>query len=295
MVRKNNFFVTLFLIVSYTTIGQVNLKYSLEVNDNFILQQDAVQTITQDIQGNIQEVENKIKSTIHFTVTKKTRRAITLNVGFKSYSAKTSSPELGILMDVDTHIEQETPQGKAFMGLIESYITIVINRSGKVIDIQNVDAFVLGLLSKMDIEDDKLLEVSKKGLEKEWGAKHLGSFFEQILYNYSRRKVDIGDSWKNTFEAKNGLSANNTWTLDAIENNTYKISCVADITLQVDSDKIIMNLTGTQQTELIADSSNGLPVKLTVISSNEGDSFSKSIGDFKIPTKITSITTYTRL
>lgn len=296
MITKNNVFCLLFLIVSAISTGQVYLGYSLDINNDFTLQQDVVQTITQNIQGNNQIIENKLQGVLYFVVKEKTKEDITLDVSFKSFSMKTTSDQLGgILMEVDTEAEQQTPQSKIFMGLIDSSIGIVINYSGKVIEVQNGDAFMNNMLSGMGIEDSTILEQAKKQLEKDWSGESLGKSFEQVLFNYPNTEVNQGDTWNNEFISKTGLNATNTWTLVAIEDNSYQISGSADVSMKMVNAQITMDLSGTQQTDLIVDSKNKIPKEIKVTSTVEGDSFPPSMPDFKIPTKIVSITTYTRL
>lgn len=296
MITKNTLFSLLFLVVSYISIGQVYLGYSLDMNDEFKLQQDVLQTITQDIQGNMQEIENKLRGSLYFVVKEKTKENITLDVGFKSFYMKTTSPQLGgVLMEVDTQAEEQTPESKMFMGLIDSSIGIVINYSGKIIEVKNGDAFINNMLSGMGIEDPTLLEQTKKQLEKDWSGESLGRSFEQVLFNYPNAKVNQGDTWNNEFVSKTGLNATNTWTLVTIDADSYQISGTADVYMKTSNAQITMDLSGTQQTNLIADSKNKFPIKMTVTSTVEGDSFPPTMPDFKIPTKIVSITTYTRL
>lgn len=296
MITKNSVFSLLFLIVSYISTGQVHLGYSLDINDDFTLQQDAKQTITQDIQGNSQIIENKLQGVLYFVVKEKTKENITLDVSFKSFAMKATFKQSGgVIMEVDTKAEQQTPQSKMFMGLIDSSIGIVINYSGKVIEVQNGDIFINNMLSGMGIEDPTIIEQVKKQLKKDWSGESLGQSFEQILFNYPNAKVRQGDTWNNEFISKTSLNATNTWTLVAIEKDSYQISGSADVSMKTSNAQITMDLSGTQQTDLIVDSKNKLPKKLTVTSTVEGDSFQPSMPDFKIPTKIVSITTYTRL
>ncbi|WP_299214835.1 DUF6263 family protein, partial [uncultured Dokdonia sp.] len=267
MITKNTLFSLLFLVVSYISIGQVYLGYSLDMNDEFKLQQDVLQTITQDIQGNMQEIENKLRGSLYFVVKEKTKENITLDVGFKSFYMKTTSPQLGgVLMEVDTQAEEQTPESKMFMGLIDSSIGIVINYSGKIIEVKNGDAFINNMLSGMGIEDPTLLEQTKKQLEKDWSGESLGRSFEQVLFNYPNAKVNQGDTWNNEFVSKTGLNATNTWTLVTIDADSYQISGTADVYMKTSNAQITMDLSGTQQTNLIADSKNKFPRKMTVTS-----------------------------
>jgi len=296
VIIKNSFFSLLFLIVSSISSGQVYLGYTLDIDDTFTLEQDVVQIITQDLQGTIQEIKNNLKGTMYFVVKDKTEENITLDVGFKSFYMKTSSEQLGgVLVEIDTEAEEQTPESKLFMGLIDSSIGIVIEYSGKIIEVQNGDAFINNMLDGMGITDPSIAEQTKKQLENDWSGEALGRSFEQVLFNYPNTKVKQGDSWNNEFVSKTGLNATNTWTLDAIENDSYKIIGTADVFMNTTNAQITMHLSGTQQTDLVADSKHKFPIKITVISTVEGDAYPPSMPDYKIPTKIVSTTTYTRL
>lgn len=293
---KNSFFSLLFLIVCYISLGQAHLAYTLDINDDFTLKQDVLQVITQDLEGTIQEIENNLQGTMYFVVKEKTKKTITLDVRFKSFYMKTSSEQLGgVLMEIDTQAEEQTPESKMFMGLIDSSIGIVINYSGKILEVQNGDAFINNMLDGMGITDPAILEQTKKQLEKDWSGESLGRSFEQVLFNYPNAKVKQGDSWNNEFVSKTGLNATNTWTLDAVENDSYKISGTADVFMKTTNAQITMDLSGTQQTALVVDSKNKFPLKMTVTSTIDGEAYPPSMPDYKIPTKIVSTTTYTRL
>lgn len=293
---KNSFFSLLFLIVCYISLGQAHLAYTLDINDDFTLKQDVLQVITQDLEGTIQEIENNLQGTMYFVVKEKTKKTITLDVRFKSFYMKTSSEQLGgVLMEIDTQAEEQTPESKMFMGLIDSSIGIVINYSGKILEVQNGDAFINNMLDGMGITDPAILEQTKKQLEKDWSGESLGRSFEQVLFNYPNAKVKQGESWNNEFVSKTGLNATNTWTLDAVENDSYKISGTADVFMKTTNAQITMDLSGTQQTVLVVDSKNKFPLKMTVTSTIDGEAYPPSMPDYKIPTKIVSTTTYTRL
>lgn len=293
---KNSFFSLLFLVVSYISLGQAHLAYTLDVNDDFTLKQDVVQLITQDLQGNIQEIENKLQGTMYFIVKEKTEKTITMDVRFKSFYMKTSSEQLGgVIIEIDTQAEEQTPESKMFMGLINSSIGIVINHTGKIIQVQNGDAFINNMLDGMGITDPEILEQTKKQLEKDWSGDALGRSFEQVLFNYPNANVNQGDTWNNEFVSKTGLNATNTWTLTAITADAYQITGTADVFMKTSNDQINMDLSGTQQTDLFADPKNKLPLKITVTSSIEGEAYPPSMPEYKIPTKIVSTSTYTRL
>ncbi len=283
-------------MVSYISIGQVHLAYTLDIDDDFTLHQDVVQLITQDLQGTIQEIENKLQGTMYFVVKEKTEESITLDVRFKSFYMKTSSEQLGgVLVEIDTQAEEQTPESKMFMGLIDSSIGLVINYSGKIMEVQNGDAFINNMLAGMGITDAAILEQTKKQLEKDWSGEALGRSFEQVLFNYPNTEVKQGDSWNNEFVSETGLNATNTWTLDAIGDDSYKISGTADVFMKTANAQITMDLSGTQQTDLVADAKHKFPIKIMVTSTVEGEAYPPSMPDYKIPTKIVSTTTYTRL
>jgi hypothetical protein len=111
-----------------------------------------------------------------------------------------------------------------------------------------------------------------------------------MTFIYDAEEVAVGDTWENMYNGK--LSAKNTWTLNAIEEENTIISGNASVTMNVKEPATTMSLNGVQSTEVIANSKNGFIKFMKVASEAKGISKMTELGDEEIPTTIKSIITY---
>lgn len=277
-------------LFSLTLTAQNVLQYNLSVGDSFTIHQEAVQHITQDIDGTIQEIDNKLSGMMSFEVIKSEKESITFEMNFTNLKMLMSSPTLGELSNVDSSSDDtEDIMSLMFKGILNIPVTIVMSKNGKITSVTGGDKLIESMFKAADITQPEIIEASKGALEKQFGSDALSSSFEQMTYLFPTGKVKVGDTWKNNYEGD--MSTTNMWTLTDYDANTYKLSGTAEANMSSIDEAVIMTLTGNQSTTVIGNSKTGLFTEIVVTGENTGNTL-YSAQEITIPTTIKSTITY---
>ncbi|MFT5751468.1 MAG: hypothetical protein ACI828_000256 [Flavobacteriales bacterium] len=295
MFTKIHFFFGLFMLAQISS-AQTVLRYNLAEGDEFTIAQSAQQTITQEIPGRTQIIINDLKGVMNFKVTAVSEALITMEMHFKRFALKMSSPQLGVMMDIDTDKKDnpESTESLIFKGILNKSVYILMKPTGEITEVQQAEAIVNGMIESLGLEDAHAIEQMKQELEKEWSADGLAKSFEQMTFNYPNTVIQKEGTWTNKFIGKGKIHAQNTWTLEEPSTDGNSIKGNAMITMDLSNPQIEMLLEGSQQTTLKA-LANGFPKTMEVKTFASGDATIPGLPVQTIPTQLESTTTYTLL
>ncbi|MFS4448622.1 DUF6263 family protein [Maribacter sp. 2307UL18-2] len=276
---------------SITLNGQTVLGYQLKKGDVFKVKQNAKQLITQELDGASHVLTNTLDGILEFTVIGESNDAYTIAFQFKDLNLLMDSSIQGELMNVRAkEVSEEDIQSKMFNSLLDQPVEMMLAKTGNILEVVGGDSLVAQMANSSGLEDEFSKNLMKKSLEKEFGSEALSSSYKQMTFIYSDHQVAVGDTWQNEYTGK--LNAQNTWTLEALEDKTVTISGNADVTMDINEQATTMNLMGSQTTEITADRNTGFIEFMTVESEAKGVSTMAQLGDQEIPTTITSTITY---
>lgn len=276
---------------SLTLNGQTILGYQLKKGDVFKVKQNAKQLITQELDGASHVLTNTLDGILEFTVIGESNDAYTIAFQFKDLNLLMDSSIQGELMNVRAkEVSEEDIQSKMFNSLLDQPVEMMLAKTGNILEVVGGDSLVAQMANSSGLEDEFSKNLMKKSLEKEFGSEALSSSYKQMTFIYSDHQVAVGDTWQNEYTGK--LNAQNTWTLEALEDKTVTISGNADVTMDINEQATTMNLMGSQTTEITADRNTGFIEFMTVESEAKGVSTMAQLGNQEIPTTITSTITY---
>lgn len=274
--------------------AQEMLQYDLQVNDVFKVEQQAKQHITQDINGIDQVIENHLKSAMQFKVVQVTQELITFEMMFTHLQMTMSSPSLGELMHADTNMDaaDDDLTSKMFKGTLNIPVTLSMERTGKIRSVTGGEKLIASMFKTAGITDIATIADNTPQFEKQFGSAALSNSFEQMTYFLPAATVKEGNTWTNNYSGD--LKAQNIWTLDSLNIDSYKISGKATTTMSNIDENVEMVLKGQQKTTIEGNYQNGIFKKITVRGTYSGDTevFAQ---DIIIPTEITSTITYKQL
>ena len=281
----------LFVLCNLSLFAQTKLEYKLNVGDTFIIEQNAFQTIVQEVDGATHELTNEMNGLLEFKVVADRDTTYAIALAFKDLNLLMNSSIQGELMNVKAkNVTEDDMQSQIFNSLLDTPVELILSKKGDILEVNGGDSLVTKMANASGLEDDFSKNMMKKGLEKEFGSEALSNSYKQLTYFYSDSIVNIGDTWKNEYSGK--LNAKNIWTLKAIDSTNATITGNAEVIMEANESGTVMNLTGTQATEIQTDVANGFIIKMVVEGQSEGVSTMTQLGDQKIPTKITSKITY---
>ena len=290
---KNNKIITAFtfFLIALTLHAQNTLKYNLEEGTVFKVKQQANQLITQKLEGANHEMTNDLTGLYDFKVIGVDENGFDLILTFQDFALKSNSSIQGVLMDVKASVLKEGDvMSEMFHSLIGHELAMRMNTNGSVVSVEGGDELISKMIAAANIEDEFTTNIMRKSLSKEFSSDGLAKSFEQMTFFYPDSDVAIGDTWENTYDGK--LSANNTFTLEKIDNDTASITGTAAIVMNTEESGTIMSLSGSQESAIQANSLTGFIQKIMISSLAEGSTKMSQMGNVDIPTTIKSTITY---
>lgn len=288
---KNVVFLVLFVMISPLVMAQTNLQYKLKEGDVYKVKQEASQVISQEMEGAVHEITNRVSGLLEFQVVKERDTTFEIDLFFRDLNLQMTSSIQGELMNVDaSEVKENDIQSKIFNSLLNEPVHIVLSNNGDILEVTGGDSLVAKMSGASGIVDEFSLNMMKKSLEQEFGSEALSNSYEQMTYIYPSTPVQVGDSWNNQYLGK--LSADNSWQLEAVTDSSATIRGDARVTMDIAEPMSTMKLAGTQSTLIKTDLLSGFIISMKVEGTTEGVTIMAQMGDAEIPTRIQSITTY---
>ncbi|WP_141675558.1 DUF6263 family protein [Formosa haliotis] len=277
------------LMCMYSVSAQTQLQYRLNIGDSITILQHAQQNIIQSDQGAEHKILNDLEENYTFKVSSKTDSTYIFTFNFNQFKLKTTSNKFGVMLDVDTNkpaLEGDT-EGKIFGGLTQSKLTIEMSRSGEILKISGTDDMIRNMIDLADIHDEFTKQLMIESMKSEFGSASLSKSFEQLTHIYPKQKVNVGDTWTNTFTGD--INSDNTWTLEKITDTIF-LNAKSTLSMIIEDEHSNLLLKGKQNIAVKANKKTGFINEMTV--SAEAASVNTPGQPEITPTKITSITTY---
>ena len=288
---KNVVLFVLLLMASPLVLAQTNLQYKLKEGDVYKVKQEASQVISQELEGAVHEITNRVSGLLEFKVVKERDTTFEIDLFFRELNLQMTSSIQGELMNVNAReVKENDIQSRIFNSLLNEPVHIVLNNNGDILEVTGGDSLVAKMSGASGIEDEFSLNMMKKSLEREFGSEALSNSYEQMTFIYPSAPVKVGDSWRNQYLGK--LSSDNSWQLEAVTDSSATIRGDARVTMDIAEPMSTMKLAGTQSTWIKTDLLSGFIVSMKVEGTSEGVTIMAQMGDAEIPTRIESITTY---
>ncbi len=292
-IQNMKFLLSPLILFLYSSVlfAQTSLQYNLKQGEVFTVKQDAVQIITQELEGAAHEITNVINGILEFKVVALAKDSYEIELRFKDLNLSMTSSIQGELMNVKaSEVIEGDMQSKIFNSLLNSPVMLTLARTGDILQVIGGDSLVSKMADASGIEDEFSLNLMKKSLEKEFGSEALSNSYKQMTYIYPDEPVSVGSTWENSYTGK--LNTKNSWALDEITAAQAMISGKAEVVMDIKEPATTMLLNGTQQTKITANLDSGFIQKMEVEGLSEGFSTITQLGEQEIPTKIKSTITY---
>jgi len=288
---RSNFFWLIFLFFCTGLWSQHSLHYSLKKGDTYVVEQNAQQFITQQIEGVKHELENTVKGKMEFKVAEVKDDLYEIDMVFLALGMRINSNLQGELMNVDANqVIEGDAQSKIFNSLLNKPVRLKLARSGNILSVDGGDQLISKMTEASGITDEVSKNALKESLRSEFGSEALSNSFEQMTYIYPEVADSLQRSWKNEYNGK--LSAKNIWTLEKSTQAENYIKGQADIEVDIEDTGTSMSLSGKQETTITADIATGFILDMVVEGYSEGTAMTDITGDVAIPTTVRSITSY---
>ena len=288
---KQGITLIIFVLCNLPIIAQTTLAYNLNVGEIFVIEQNAHQTIIQELDGATHELTNDMNGVLEFKVTNAQTDTYEIELMFKDLNLSMNSSIQGELMNVKAkEIIEGDIQSQIFNSLLNTAVKLILSKNGNILEVHGGDSLITKMINASGLEDEFSRNMMKTSLEKEFGSLALSNSYKQLTYIYTDVAVNPGDSWQNEYVGK--LNAKNIWTLKEITATNAMISGVANVEMKTNESGTEMNLIGSQNTTIKTDIQTGFILDMIVEGQSIGASKMVQLGDTEIPTTINSTITY---
>jgi len=295
---KSIIYILLFLNFagSQTITSQEKIQYNLKKGDVFKIEQVAIQNIVQKMDSTEHFMTNSLSGIFVMEVVNVADHKFVLDINFETFKLKTESNIYGVFSEVDTSIpptDEEDIEAKIFQGLIGPKFQMVLLKTGKIESLTGIENLVYSMIDQVEIEDDFSKAMIRKTVEKEFNNQDMLESLQQFTYIYPETKVEVNQTWNNSYSG--AVTANNTWKLISYSKGEINLEANATVQLKTNEDSVIMELAGTQQTEVTTNTASGFIKSMVVTQQTEGITIVKDMNNLEVPTTLTSTITYKSL
>ncbi len=268
-------------LLAFTTLGifyacktgapadGINLKFNLAKGDHFDYSMDMDMHMKQNIMGTDMDVSSKMNMSYIF-------EAIDDSAGWKKMHATISRIAMnmdagGMKINIDSDhpdtANSANPMGKigqVFSAMKGGQFSFTINDKGEVGYVTGIQEMMQKALSSFN--DPSITAGAMAGLSKSFNEEQFKQNLEQSFGIYPDKAIKPGDSWQKSMTINNNgivMKADNTYTLESVENNNANIKIVSKISSGGDSTQMggmKTKLDGTMNGNMRFDISTGMPM-----------------------------------
>lgn len=294
---KSIYYLVFFLsfVSLHNVAAQEIIQYNLKKGDVFMIEQNAIQNITQNIDDNEHLMTNTLYGIFKMEVVNVLDSKFVLDVNFETFKLKIDSNLYGVLTDINTNIpaNEDDVEAKIFEGLVGPKLQMILLPTGEIESITGTENLVEGMINNVEDLDDFTKAMMRKSVEKEFNNHDMVESMQQFTFIYPEKSVKTNETWENTYTGD--FTANNTWKLMNYSKTNINLESDAIIKLNTTEDSVIMELSGNQKTKAITNTATGFIETMTVTQQLEGVSIALEMNNIKIPTTLTSTITYKSL
>lgn len=294
---KSIYYLVFFLsfVSLHNVAAQEIIQYNFKKGDVFMIEQNAIQNITQNIDDNEHLMTNTLYGIFKMEVVNVLDSKFVLDVNFETFKLKIDSNLYGVLTDINTSIpaNEDDVEAKIFEGLVGPKFQMILLPTGEIESITGTENLVEGMINNVEDIDDFTKAMMRKSVEKEFNNHDMVESMQQFTFIYPEKSVKTNETWENTYTGD--FTANNTWKLMNYSKTNINLESDAIIKLNTTEDSVIMELSGNQKTKAITNTATGFIETMTVTQQLEGVSIALEMNNIKIPTTLTSTITYKSL
>lgn len=203
------------------------------------LQQDSIYYLTISANMNIDQNINGTHQIVKTTITGKTSHKVTA-IRDTLYDLEVKYKNLGIHMDIagrvidfNSDVTTDDVLSKAMRSMIDKPFTIVISKTGRIVEVKNTENLFEGMFDGLGKMTDEQKTQMLTQLRQSFGEKTIKGNLQEAFVIFPKTAVNINGTWTGytTIEAAAiSIKTKTTYILNNISSNSYDISGTAIIT-----------------------------------------------------------------
>lgn len=247
--------------------SKIQYKLQLEKGKTYILRVVINQKISQTVQGQQKDTNQKIKMTyIYDVIDVDSAGNILIKVTFQAIRFSEAGPRGEIEYDSSNPPTSLSPEFRGLAALVGKSFTLKLAPDGQIKEIKGVDKMIDSMIEQLGVPEDRR-DLTEKSLKEQFGNEALKEMITKVTVKYPNKPVEKGSEWASEVTVSKGfpMILENTWKLKERQNGISVIEVSSKIEsnteaepIEIDSMKIIYKLSGQQKGTVEIQESNGL-------------------------------------
>lgn len=272
-----------------------DLSLKLEQGKEYTQKTDSKATIIQEINGQKVSMVMTIKGAMTFLVKPTSETNYDMDTKFENLSISMQLPQGKMEFSSEKNDENDI-FSKILGEMRNKTFGVVMNRTGNVIEVKNVEVLWESALNQFDQLPEMQKEQIKAQIMKAYGAEALKGSIEMVTAIYPENPVNKGDKWTINTNLESGMSAKISTEYEFTE-LTSEYASIKGISTIVTADKdayietngmpLKYDLTGSMISEIKVDKITGWIIEAKINQEIKGDAYIKENpqmpGGMKIP------------
>lgn len=295
------------LMVLSATAQKLTLELNLEVGKEYRQKINSTASIEQDINGMKMNMGVLNNSSLVYKVKSATDTSFCMDAQYELMELTMQMPQATMEFSSEKTEESDADFLSPMLRLMKTMsFEVVINKTGKVIEINNIDSLFDAGVGVLDKLPEGLKEQLKKQIGEAYGGDALKGSFEMITAIYANRPVSVGDKWNSSTNLRAGFPAKVAAEYELIEATSDYVIIKGNSLIEsedtgeyTETNGVPMRFEakGNMLSDIKADRKSGWIIEATFTQDIGGDAQVKpSAGlpdGMKIPMKISNVTKMT--
>lgn len=215
-----------------------NLRFNLEKGNEYKIKQEVLQTTKQTINGEEQNVETKIVTTMAFNVKESTNDFLLVEVSVSDMFFSMKSPKVSMEYDSGKEPAQGDINGLLYSKMLGKKYSVLFDKKGEVKQVTGINELMTSILESMNISDANMKAQVMHKMEGMFGEKIIKGNMEVMTSIFPNKEVGVGSIWKNTVNQMSVMPVDyvNSWKLKSYDDGVASILGISSI-VPVDKDK----------------------------------------------------------
>ncbi|MCX7736194.1 MAG: DUF6263 family protein [Candidatus Kapabacteria bacterium] len=200
----------------------IKLNFKFQKDKNYFLKINIEQQMSQTIEGQKQEIKQKMGVGYAFKVLENYADSLySIEVKFNSIYQEIEGPTGKVTYDSKKKDNVESPFTMIFPKIIGKKLFVELRPNGEIKTVKGEKELVDAVLKALDVTNESIREELGRSIRQQFGAKSIKDMLEHSWAYLGDENRKVGDSWKQSHSISGGLPimVNNNWTLNEIQNN----------------------------------------------------------------------------
>jgi hypothetical protein len=184
---------------------KISLRMKLQKGQTYLLQSENKTNISQTINGSEIKISQNMNASMKCQILDvDSLSSATLKITYSRIKFQQDGSAGKMEYDSD-HPSKDLPPGASVLAaLINTGFTMKVSSTGRILDIQGIDAMIEAILQNMG--SDNNIEALKANLKKQYGDTAIKEMSQQFMLDFPKDSIGIGEGWTAKTSITKGVS-----------------------------------------------------------------------------------------